>query len=207
MRPCPGEPPARPGFIGQPFEDRNESIRQEKILTAPEREAGTPAVRRYRPSRSWPVGGLALVAAAGAVLATGSLSAGLDGGPEPAFAARIRQSVAGAQPGTEARAAIPAATAPMAISASSSLASAEPTAAGIWQIQVGAFRNTVAAEAHVRALQKEVPQLAQLTLTHQLRGKINRIRIGGIPDEPAARELCERIRAVGRDCFVASPES
>lgn len=206
MQPRPGEPPARPGFIGQRFENRNESIRQEKILTAPEREAGTPAVRRYRPSRSWPVGGLALVAASGAVLATGTLSASLDGGPEPAFAARIRQSVAGAEPGTEARAAIPAATAPAALS-SSSPASAEPTAAAIWQIQVGAFRNTAAAEAHVRALEKEVPQLAQLTVTHQLRGGINRVRIGGIEDETAARRLCASIRAVGRDCFVAGPES
>jgi cell division septation protein DedD len=163
-------------------------------------------VRRYRPSRSWPVGGLALVAAAGAVLATGTLSASLDGGPEPAFAARIRQSVAGTQPVAEARAAIPAETAPASPSA---FASPPPAAAGAgaWQIQVGAFRNAFAAEAHVRALARQVPELERLTLTHQLRGKINRVRIGGIEDEEAARELCARIRAVGRGCFVAGTES
>lgn len=164
-------------------------------------------MRRYRPSRSWPVGGLALVAAAGAVLATGTLSANLDGGPEPAFAARIRQQVAGAQPVTQARAALPAATAPAAPAVPSASAPSTPPAAGVWQIQVGAFRNTFAAEAHLRALEKEVPQLAQLSRTHQLRGKINRVRIGGIEDEPAARGLCARIRAAGRDCFVAGPES
>lgn len=203
-----GNPGPGPALSGNPSRIGNESIRHQKILTAPEREAGTPAVRRYRPSRSWPVGGLALVAAAGAVLATGTLSASLDGGPEPAFAARIRQGVAGGQPGTEARAVVPATTATAAISSFSSSppAPAEPTAAGLWQIQVGAFRNTFAAEAHVRALEKEVPQLEQLTLTHQLRGSINRVRIGGIQDEAAARELCARIRAVGRDCFVAGPE-
>lgn len=63
-------------------------------MTAPEREARAAAVRRYRPSRSWPVGALALAAAAGAVLATGALSSALDGGPDPAFAVRSGPSVA-----------------------------------------------------------------------------------------------------------------
>jgi cell division septation protein DedD len=157
-------------------------------------------VRRYRPSRSWPVGGLALIAAAGAVLATGTLSSTLGGGPDPAFAARIGQSVAGARSGMEARAASPAA-------AGLAASPPAPPPAGAWQIQVGAFRNLAAAEAHRRSLEREVPELARLPQTHQLRGRINRVRIGGIEDEAAARGLCGRIRAVGHGCFVAEPES
>lgn len=160
----------------------------------------SPPVRRYRPSRSWPVGGLALVAAAGAILATGTLSSALDGGPAPAFAARIGQTVASAQPGTKAHAAIPASAAPAA-------ASPGPQPAGVWQIQVGAFRNTQAAEAHLRTLEAGIPELARLTAVHQLRGGLNRVRIGGIEDEAAARGLCASIAASGRGCFVAGPGS
>lgn len=157
-------------------------------------------MRRYRPSRSWPVGGLALGAAAGAILATGLLSSALTGAPDPAFAARIGQSVASAQSGAAAHAAVPAAAAPAA-------SSSAPPPAGVWQIQVGAFRNGFAAEAHLRALEGEVPELEPLTAIHQLRGDINRVRIGGIEDEAAARRLCARILAVGRACFVTGPES
>lgn len=165
-----------------------------------------PAVRRYRPTRSWPVGGLALAAAAGAVLSTGTLSSTLGGGPDPAFAARIGQSVARAGPGMEARAAaLPAMPVPAAVPAAAA-AAPPPAPQGVWQIQVGAFRDTSAAEAHLRALEAEVPELGGLTRTHQLRGRINRVRIGGIANKPAARALCERILAVGRGCFVARPE-
>lgn len=125
----------------------------------------------------------------------------MSGGPDPAVTAQIKQSVAGAQPGTQAQAAVPAGAVPAASS------SAPPRAPGIWQIQVGAFRNSFAAEAHLRALERELPQLAQLSRSHQLRGTINRVRIGGIADEAAARELCAGIAAVGRGCFVAGPES
>lgn len=180
--------------------ESDESIRHQKILTAPEREAELSVVRRYRPSRSWPVGGLALVAAAGAILASGMLSSTLGGGPDPAFAAQVGQSVASPQPGAEARAAISAASAPAA-------SSSAPPPAGVWQIQVGAFQNSFAAEAHLRALEGEVPELKPLTATHRLRGNITRVRIGGIEDEAAARRLCARILAVGRGCFVAGPES
>lgn len=157
-------------------------------------------MRRYRPSRSWPVGGLALVAAAGAIVATGMLSSALNGAPDPAFAAQVGRSVEGAQSGTQARAAISDGSAPAA-------SSSAPRPAGVWQIQVGAFRNSSAAEAHLRALEGEVPELAPLAATHLLRGDINRVRIGGIGDEAAARELCARILAVGSGCFVAGPES
>jgi hypothetical protein len=157
-------------------------------------------VRRYGASRPWPVGGLALVAAAGAVLMAGTLSSVLEGGPDPAFAARIHQSLASAQPGLEAHASVsPAAGASPPVSA--------PAPAGAWQIQVGAFRDAQAAEAHLRALESEVPELAKLTVSHQLRGEIDRIRIAGIGDEAAARKLCSRLRAVGRGCFVVRPES
>lgn len=169
-------------------------------MTAPEREAGTLAVRRYRPSHSWPVGGLALVAAAGAILATGMLSSALDGAADPAFAAEVGRSVESAQSGTQVRTAIAAGSAPAA-------SSSAPPPAGVWQIQVGAFRNSFAAEAHLRALEGEVPELKALTAIHQLRGDVNRVRIGGIEDEATARELCARILAIGRGCFVAGPES
>lgn len=158
-------------------------------------------MRRYRPSRSWPVGGLALVAAAGAVMATGTLSSALDGGPDPAFAARIGPKVAKAQPRAAARAAIPAKLPP------ASGASATAQAAGLWQIQVGAFRNTLSAEAHLRALESEVPELTRLSAIHQLRAGLTRVRIGGIGDEASARRLCEDIAAAGRGCFVVRPES
>lgn len=157
-------------------------------------------MRRYRPSRSWPVGGLALVAAVGAVLTTGALSSALDGGPDPAFAARIGRGVANVRSSMEARAAIPAVTAP------TSAASAPPRA-GPWQIQVGAFRNTVAAETYLRTLESEVPELGRLSAIHQLRGGLNRVRVGGIEDEAAARSLCARILAARPGCFVVAPES
>lgn len=157
-------------------------------------------MRRYRPSRSWPVGGLALVAAAGAVMTTGALSSVLEIGPRPAFTAPIGPKVANAQPATETRAA-----------ASGQMPSANGSPAtppaGPWQIQVGAFRNTISAEIHLRALESEVPELARLSAIHQLRGGLNRVRIGGIGDEAAARRLCDHIAAVGRGCFVVRPES
>ncbi|HEX8380245.1 MAG TPA: SPOR domain-containing protein [Allosphingosinicella sp.] len=157
-------------------------------------------MRRYRPSRSWPVAALALAAATGAVLTTGALSSALDGEPQPAFAARIAQKVASAPAGMQARPAARGAAAPAA-------ASSAPPPGGIWKVQVGAFRDTVAAEAHLRALESGVPELARLTPIHQLRGGLNRVRIGGIEDEVAARELCARITATGRGCFVVGPES
>jgi cell division septation protein DedD len=195
----PGEGPA----FRQPTENRTRTIRHQKILIALEREAGTAAVRRYRPSRPWPVGGLALAAAAAAVLATGGLSSVLDGGPDPAFAARIARSVASGPSPIEARAAPP----PAAPAASVPAASEPAPPAAAWQIQVGAFRNVVAAEAHLRSLESGVPELARLTATHRLRGGLNRVRIGGIADETAARGLCARIVAAGNGCFVVAPES
>lgn len=158
-------------------------------------------MRRYRPTRSWPVGGLALIAATGAVLATGAVSSTLDGGPDPAFASRIARSVPGAGPGIEARAAAaPAAPAAAAVAVPPA---PSPPPRGLWQIQVGAFRDTSAAEAHLRALEAEMPELAGLDRIHQLRGRISRVRIGGIAGEPAARALCARILTAGSGCFVA----
>ena len=130
----------------------------------------------------------------------GTLSSVLEGGPDPAFAARIGRSVANAQSGIEAHASTPAAALPAA------LASAPPPA-GVWQVQVGAFRDAQAAEAYLRALESDAPELAKLTATHQLRGKIDRVRIAGIGDEAAARALCSRLVAIGRGCFVVRPES
>jgi hypothetical protein len=157
-------------------------------------------VRRYRPTRSWPVGGLALVAAAGAVLMSGTLSSALDGGPDPAFAARIGRGVADLQSGMEAHAAVPATAEP----ASSTFA---PPPRALWQVQVGAFRKTAAAEAHLRILEAAVPELARRTAIHQLRGGLNRVRIGGIEDEADARRLCTAILGAGSGCFVVAPES
>lgn len=131
---------------------------------------------------------------------TGTLSSVLDGGPDPAFTARVRQSVASAQPRIEAHAANPAAVAPAARS------SAGPSPAA-WQVQVGAFRNAGAAQTHLRTLQGEIPELAGLTASHQRRGDVSRVRIGAIGDEAAARELCARLVAIGRGCFVVAPES
>lgn len=145
-------------------------------------------MRRYRPSRPWPVGGLALVAAAGAVLTTATLSSAVDGGPQPAFAARIGEGARSVGSGIAAQAAAP-----------------PPPAEG-WRIQVGAFRDALAAEGHLQALERDVPRLAGLTATHQLRGGVNRVRIGGIGDEAEARGLCALIAAAGRGCFVVPPE-
>lgn len=134
------------------------------------------------------------------MLIAGTLSSALEGGPDPAFAARIGQGIAGAQSSIKAHASSPAEAAPAANDSPQPLA-------GAWQVQVGAFRNAQAAEAHLRALESDVPELANLTAIHQLRGKIDRIRIAGIGDEAAARGLCSRILEVGRDCFVVRPES
>lgn len=168
-------------------------------MIAPEREAGNSAVRRYRPSRPWPVGGLALIAAAGAVLAAGTLSSVLDGGSAPAFAAKVGQSVASARLGMEAHAAAPVARAP--------IPSSRPPSTGVWQVQVGAFRTAQAAEAHLRAVKSEVPEVAHLSGSNQVRAGLNRVRIGAIEDEAGARELCRHIVAAGRGCFVVGPES
>ncbi|MET1111873.1 MAG: SPOR domain-containing protein [Allosphingosinicella sp.] len=157
-------------------------------------------MRRYRPSRSWPVGALALIAAAGAVLATGALSSAMDGGPDPAFAARIVRKVASARPGMEAHAANPAA-------AAAASATSAPPPAGVWRIQAGAFRTRPAAEAQLLALKSEVPEVARLTAIIQPGGGLNRVRIGGIGNEAAARRLCARLLAAGRGCFVAGPAS
>ncbi|HYW15341.1 MAG TPA: SPOR domain-containing protein [Allosphingosinicella sp.] len=148
------------------------------------------------------MGGLALVAAAGAVLASGALSFNLGGGPDPAFAAGIKQSVAGARPGREAQATLPAVRIPPP-----GAAPAPRQPFGVWQIQVGAFRNMSAAQADLAALESQVPELGRLKATHQLRGTINRVRIGGIEDEAGARRLCARLAEIGRGCFVAGPES
>ncbi|HEX8063744.1 MAG TPA: SPOR domain-containing protein [Allosphingosinicella sp.] len=134
-------------------------------------------------------------------MTTATLSSALDGGPDPAFAARIGESVAGFRPGMEAHASTSGATA--AASARPPLA---PRSGPGWQIQVGAFRNTPTAEAHLRALERAVPELGRLTAVHQLRGRVNRVRIGGIEEEAAARGLCEHIRAAGSGCFVVAPE-
>jgi cell division septation protein DedD len=182
----------------------DQTIRHQKITIPPEQEAGGIAVRRYRPSRSWPVGALALCAAGGAMLATGALSSALEAGPEAAFSERIKRSVAGAGPGTEAHAAIPAAAAPAA-APSSAPPSSVPRPAGVWQVQVGAFRNPSAAEAYLRALQGALPELAQRTATQGRFGELNRVRIGGIEDEGTARALCDRVLATGRGCFVLRP--
>jgi hypothetical protein len=141
-------------------------------------------------------------------MTTGALSSALDGGPDPAFAARVGQSVASARPATQARAANPAPAVPAAQAASVAVpaaAPAVPSPAGVWQVQAGAFRNTLAAEAHLRALESSVPELARLSAVHQLRDGVNRVRIAGIEDEAAARRLCQRILAIGRGCFVVRP--
>jgi cell division septation protein DedD len=138
------------------------------------------------------------------MLAAGTVSAALEGGPDPAIAARVAQDVAQAGPAREANAAIPV-PAKAAPAAPPPAPSSAPPPAGDWQVQVGAFRSTVAAEAHLRSLEGDVPGLARLTRAHQLRGNINRVRIGGIEDEASARELCAQILAAGRGCFVAGP--
>jgi hypothetical protein len=156
-------------------------------------------VRRYRPSRSWPVAGLALLAAAGAVMTTGALSSALEDRPGPAIEARIGPGVVDAQRGAETRAAMSAQIPP------AGSPSATPPV-GPWQIQVGAFRNTISAETHLRALEGDVPELARLSAIHQIRGGVTRVRIAGIGDEAAARGLCEQIASAGRGCFVVRPE-
>ena len=140
-----------------------------------------------------------MMAAAGAVLTMSLLSAAVDGGPDPAFAAGIARGVAGTQSGMAAHAAV--ATAPVPAPASS------PSPAGDWQIQVGAFRDTAAAEAHLRARESKLAELAGLSPVHQLRGSLTRVRIEGISNEAAARRLCARVEAVAGGCFVVRPES
>jgi hypothetical protein len=80
----------------------------------------------------------------------------------------------------EPKAALPAATAPAA-------ALSATRRAGLWQIQVGAFRSRQAAAAHLRALESDMPELERLTAAHQLHGRIDRVRIGGIEDKAAAQ--------------------
>ena len=151
-------------------------------------------MRRYRPSRPWSVGALALAAAAGAVLTAGAIASAVGGGPEASLSERIRQGAASVQP-ARAHAANPSPSTP-----------SPRLMAGPWQVQAGAFRRAGAAEAHLRALGTEIPELARLDSTHRRRGGVERVRIGGFADRAAARRLCERLLASGRECFVVGPE-
>ncbi len=127
-------------------------------------------------------------------MTTGALSSVLEDAPRPAFAARVGPGVESALPGRPSPA------------AELQTAASEPLPAGVWQVQVGAFRNTQAAEAHLRTLESGVPELARLTPIHRLRGRLNQVRIAGIENEAAARALCKRIAAAGGGCFVVEPE-
>jgi cell division septation protein DedD len=80
-----------------------------------------------------------------------------------------------------------------------------PSAAGPWKIQIGAFRDSAAVVEHLRAIERQVPELADLSPLPEARGDVTRARIGGIADRPEAQALCARIANTGNDCFVVAP--
>lgn len=171
------------------------TIQHQKILIGSEPGTESSPVRRYRASKSWPVGALALAAAAGAVLATGGVSRAFERTEDRPLR------------GVEAPAAM-APAAPLLLAPAPAAPSAAPdSASGLWQIQTGAFRSPAAAEAHGRALEAEVPALTRLAPALQARGGITKVRFGAIRDETAARALCARLAAAGHGCFVLAPGS
>jgi cell division septation protein DedD len=170
-------------------------------------------VRRYGAIRPWPVAGLALVAAAGAVVMTSGVSSAFDG-QETSGQERTVGTAMSYVPGIEARAGQAGAPAPIpapaAPAAAAGVEAAGLEAAGFggeWQVQAGAFRRPAAAQAHLSALEAEVPEVGGLAGAARADGEITRVRIGGIADEAAARGLCERIAGTGRACFVVAPGS
>jgi hypothetical protein len=76
-----------------------------------------------------------------------------------------------------------------------------------WQIQIGAFRNSGAAQAQLRAAEGLVPELTSLGGALQRQGEVVRARYAGIAEETDARRLCGRIIETGGQCFVVPPDS
>ena len=79
-----------------------------------------------------------------------------------------------------------------------------------WRIQLAALKSQQEAESFWRAQQALHPDLLQrLTLgiePVQVNGKpYFRVRVGPLPDEGAAINLCANIRARGQDCFLIRP--
>lgn len=153
-------------------------------------------VRRYRASPPWSVALLAAVAAGGAVVTTGGLSAAFSGAPPTAFA-RTPGHGQGVARDSEVPSAPTARTQPEA---------SPPAAASEgWQIQVGAFRRQGAAKAQLQSAETLLPELEELAEALPIQGEMTRARFAGIADEGEARRLCGRVAEAGGRCFVVAP--
>ena len=95
--------------------------------------------------------------------------------------------------------------------AEADLATAAPEA-GAWTIQVGAFATKNDAQARLRQLQKDLPQLFEgktaVTATVEKDKAITyRARFTGYDDEGAAKAACSQLLKRKTDCYVLAPVS
>lgn len=74
-----------------------------------------------------------------------------------------------------------------------------------WQIQVGSFSRSEAAEARLRSIAGQLPKARDWTSIVAPFGSLSRARIGGFADEAAARGACAAMDERGIECFVVPP--
>jgi hypothetical protein len=145
------------------------------------------------------VAALAAAAASGAVVLTGGLSSALT--TASSFADPTHQEAGNADSLIRTNLVPEAHAAP----APSPPGRQAVPAAGIWQIQVGAFRSPAAAQSQLRAAESLVPELASLAEAPLAYGDMTRARFRGIANEAEARRLCGRVSEAGGRCFVVAP--
>ena len=84
-------------------------------------------------------------------------------------------------------------------------------ATGQYQIQLGAFHDTISAQTYWASFRIRYPDLAQshpreiATADLGSKGIFHRLRLGGFPDQIAANEKCRQLIADGTDCFAIRP--
>lgn len=79
----------------------------------------------------------------------------------------------------------------------------EPAVGDGWRVQLGAFQNESAARTAWATLLSQAGQLLEgARPLFASRGGLVRLQVGPFADRSAARDLCARLSAAGRPCFV-----
>ena len=84
-------------------------------------------------------------------------------------------------------------------------------ATGQYQIQLGAFHDTISAQTYWASFRIRYPDLAQshpreiATADLGSKGIFHRLRLGGFPNQITADEKCRQLIADGTDCFAIRP--
>lgn len=96
--------------------------------------------------------------------------------------------------------------------AAASMANTAPgSTIGQYQIQLGAFHDTISAQTYWASFRIRYPDLAK---SHQReiamadlgsKGVFHRLRLGGFADQTSANEKCRQLIADGTDCFAIRP--